>query len=369
MFRGSIIDGFSDEEATTVSQEHTTAQDAPAGAPLSAPIDQTASTCCPVAHNNQPLQLAARITRPPLFLADLPSQTMTPADIEEVQTASQAAQNRTYQPPRAAHTIQPIYPVHFNGFQSANATTSAPRAPSTPSQRAPSTSNAWRPTAPDPQTVARIALLPSLRPAMEVEEIKALLAPVMQHLEKLATTTIPPDNGRVASYTAMQVLNDRILPVGRHITQQLTIVEEDRRGATEMDVCRYIAEHHWPQDLVRVNALMVMEMCRNTIYLERIRHEHMLAQLVAESRRLRAEDEQEEEACRFEGLDDRFVDEWECEISVLNDEDMWASLAGGETWRSAPLLGEIMSELEIGDTDDEGGGDMAGEVPRLGYLR
>lgn len=236
MFRGPLLDDSSDEEATTVSEELTTAQDATEGASLSAPTDQTASTFSPVARNDQYLQPAARSTRPPFFLTDPPSQTMTPAEIEKAQAAIQAAQNRTYQPSLAAHTIHPIYPVHLNGFQSTNAPTPTPRAPNTPNRRTPTTSNtsaptasnAWRLTAPDPQTIARIALLPSPRPVMEAEEIEALLAPVKQQLEKLATTTMPPDSGRVASKTAMQVLNDRLLPVGRYITQRLANMQEDR---------------------------------------------------------------------------------------------------------------------------------------------
>lgn len=202
---------------------------------------------------------------------------------------------------------------------------------------------------------------------MEAEEIKALLARVKQQLEKLATTTMLPDNGCVVSKTAMQVLNDRLLPVGRYITQRLASTADGIRGAIETEVCRYIAERYWPQDLVRVNALRVMEMYRNAIFLERIRHEQVLAQLEAESRRLWAEEE--EEAPRLEGLEDGFVDEREGEMKRLIDEDMWASPAGGEVWRPAPLLGEIMPELEIGDTDDEGDFDMADEVSWSGYAR
>lgn len=108
-------------------------------------------------------------------------------------------------------------------------------------------------------------------------------------------------------------------------------------------------------------------MYRNAIFLERIRHEQVLAQLEAESRRLRAEEE--EEARRLEGLEDGLVDEREGEMTGLIDEDVCASPAEEQVWRLAPLLGDIMPELEIGDTDDEGDVDMADEVSWSGYAR
>ena len=104
------------------------------------------------------------------------------------------------------------------------------------------------------------------------EEIQTFLAPVQTELGKLKGTRMPPDNGRVADKSAIQVLRDRLLPIGRYIIQTLDNIEESRRGGTETEVCRYIDEHYWPQDLAQVDGLGIMAMYRNTIYLEALRH-------------------------------------------------------------------------------------------------
>jgi hypothetical protein len=189
---------------------------------------------------------------------------------------------------------------------------------------------------------------------MQAEEIETLLAPVKSELLKLRGTSMPPDNGRVASKSAMQVLKERLLPIGRYITQRIANMAVDRRGATVTETCGYIADHYWPQDLVQVDGLRIMEMYRNAIYLERIGHEQWLEELEEEASRLRAEEE--EEARRFEAFEYGFVYEGEDVMPGLIDEDAWRS-SGEEEFRPEPLLGEVISELvvdegDVGLTDD-----------------
>lgn len=236
MFRGPYRDESSDEEAPTVSEEPTTVKDVIEGASTSGPTDQTANASSPAARNDPPSQPAARTTRPSLFLANLPSQTITPAEIAEAQAATEAAQTGTYEPSRAAHTIRPIYPVDPNGFQSSNSLTPTARAPSTPIRRVPIFPNTRQPTGPDPQMIASFPLLLSPPLVTDADEIETLLAPVKTELQRLRGTKMPPDNGRVASKSAMQVLKDRVLPVGRYVLQRVAGIDEGRRAAVEVDV-------------------------------------------------------------------------------------------------------------------------------------
>jgi hypothetical protein len=353
IFKGPFIDESSDEEVASAGAEPTTAQDATEGASTSAPTDQTTSTA-PSAPDDPPLQLATRTTRPPVLLANLSSQIMTEEEIAEAQAGIQASQIH-YEPSHAADTVHPVHPIQLNGFQSSNATTPSTRAASTPDPRAPTRSSNWRSTVPDLETIAGFAPLRPPPPIMTEAEIETLLAPVKTELEKLKGTRMPPDNGRVAGKTAMQVLRDRLLPIGRYIMQILDNIEEHRRGATETEVCRYIAEHYSPQDLTPVDGLGITEIYRNTIYLEKTRYEQWLAEVEEESRRVKAEEE--EEARRPEALEDRFVDESE-EVPRLVDGDVWRA-PGEERFRPVPLLGKVIPGLESDGTDDEGDVGMA----------
>lgn len=114
---------------------------------------------------------------------------------------------------------------------------------------------------------------------------------------------------------------------------------------------QYIAEHYWPQDLALVDELRFMEMYRNAIYLERVEYEHRLVEDEEEAKRLQAEEEEEEP--RLEALQGGFVDEAEQDVPGLIDEDVWRS-PGEEKSRPVSLLWEVMPELEIDETEDEG---------------
>ncbi|KAJ4368663.1 hypothetical protein N0V86_009572 [Didymella sp. IMI 355093] len=315
MFRGPFNDSSTDDESPPASRKHTTPHDASFAQskpkPKPKPSDQTAPTPTSTAPIRPPLPPARSTARPPLHLT---SQTMTPADIATAQAATEAAQTRSYELSRAAHRVPLLCPIQLNGFQSSNTT---PVALSTS----------------DPRTIARRVLLPSSLPVMGGERVERLLAPVEKELERLRGTRVPPNNGRVKGKSGMQVVKERIVPVGRYLVQRLANMDHSERGATETDVCRYIAEHYWPQHLVQADGPRVMEMYRNAIYLERVEYEHRLA-------------EEEEEATRLEASEEGSVDEMEQEMSPLIGQDMWTPQVGEELWRHVPNK-EEMPELEF----------------------
>lgn len=225
---------------------------------------------------------------------------------------------------------------------------------------------------------------------MDAEEIETRLAPVKSELQKLKGTSMPPDNSRVRGKSAMQVLKDRLLPIGRHITQCTAATDEEQRGRMETEVSHHVAEHYWPQGLVTADGLMIMEMYRNSVFLEKVRHEQWLVEV--EASRLRAEEEEdqprtraeeerhewraradkeeeewglraeeEESAWMFESLGDGVADVREDEMLALVDDDMWGS-PGELNFRPVPLPEEARSEFVIDGTDDEGDAVMADDV-------
>lgn len=189
---------------------------------------------------------------------------------------------------------------------------------------------------------------------MELEELRTLLAPVKGQLERLKGTKIPPQNGRVAAKSAMQILKERLIPVGRYVLQRVAGMENHKQGAAEAQICEYVAEHYWPQNLVQVHGFRVMEIYRNAIYLERLAYERQIAEDEAEVRRLQAleygyvDDEEEETPALMEGGGRRLQEDEEWVPHEF--EDAWGPVdTDEEMWRSEVTL------IEDQDEDEEGG--------------
>lgn len=177
MFRGPFDDESADEDDATARQEPMTMSDATdAGLSTSqAPTNAPATRQDPSSYTTGGTAPARASFLPP----NLPSQTTRePTSNERHSTAA-----RTCQPSRAAHTLPTASPISSSAHPA---------------------------------------------PPMTTSEIDALLQPVKDLLQKLKTTTLPPDNGRVSAKPAIQVLRDRVLPVGRYVLQRLGGLEGER---------------------------------------------------------------------------------------------------------------------------------------------
>ncbi|CAA9960844.1 DUF4208 domain containing protein [Pyrenophora teres f. maculata] len=100
----------------------------------------------------------------------------------------------------------------------------------------------------------------------------SILAPILKDLNRLKALTpenLPPPNPRIRTQRYAQSLKHRLLPVGRFIVNNLDQVAEDKRGALELDLCRYIADKFWPLPTDAYTHLKIHEMYRNALYLGR----------------------------------------------------------------------------------------------------
>ncbi|KAF2993577.1 hypothetical protein E8E13_000055 [Curvularia kusanoi] len=126
-----------------------------------------------------------------------------------------------------------------------------------------------------------ISIAPPSRPftvnTMDLSaRIDTILLPVLPELRRLQATTVPPYNPHMQAKTAAQVLCGRLAPIGRHIVK---LVEKDIRVAVlEIDICSHIADRYWPQDLMSVDGLRIMEMYRNAAFLMRLQKERWEAE-------------------------------------------------------------------------------------------
>ncbi|KAJ8109059.1 hypothetical protein OPT61_g7731 [Boeremia exigua] len=95
------------------------------------------------------------------------------------------------------------------------------------------------------------------------------LDPVLPALQKLKATRVPPYMSRLQTVSTTQILRTRLLLVGRHILTLLNSEPVERRGALEVELCEVVAEKYWPQEVIEMGALGVMEMYRNALFRER----------------------------------------------------------------------------------------------------
>ncbi|PVH98808.1 hypothetical protein DM02DRAFT_680898 [Periconia macrospinosa] len=99
------------------------------------------------------------------------------------------------------------------------------------------------------------------------EESKAILRPVQGHLEKLGGP-LPPQGLRIKTKLPMQIMKERLIPIGEHIMSHLKSVPVLKRGRVEIQLCQYIANHFWPDLPNAPNVsphLYIMEIYRNAL--------------------------------------------------------------------------------------------------------
>lgn len=110
---------------------------------------------------------------------------------------------------------------------------------------------------------------------------------------------------------------------------------------------RYIADNYWPHELVQVDGLRVMEMYRNTVYLERVEWEQGV---------------KEEEIWEpdMSGIVDVDGDADE-DMPGLVAEEVWKPKVAEETWKPV-AIGEEAWEPEIGKIDEQDEEDGVGGV-------
>ena len=97
-----------------------------------------------------------------------------------------------------------------------------------------------------------------------------LLEPVREHLMRLKALTpesLPPYNPRLRTRRYPQILKHRLLPIGQFIVSKLNQTAEDKRGALELRLCRYIANNYWPLPTDEYTHLRIHEMYRNSLYM------------------------------------------------------------------------------------------------------
>ena len=102
----------------------------------------------------------------------------------------------------------------------------------------------------------------------DLERLENLLAPVRVSLVLLRNTKIPPYNLRLRTRAPAEILKERLLPIGKYLLAILKKEREERRGEVEVDICQYIAETYWPHRVLEVDGMRIMEMYRNTVFLE-----------------------------------------------------------------------------------------------------
>jgi len=97
-----------------------------------------------------------------------------------------------------------------------------------------------------------------------------LLEPVRDDLVRLKALTpesLPSYNPRLRTQHYAQILKHRLLPIGQFIVSKLDQIAEDKRGALELHLCRYIASNHWPLSTDEYTHLRIHEMYRNSLYM------------------------------------------------------------------------------------------------------
>lgn len=120
------------------------------------------------------------------------------------------------------------------------------------------------------QSVNHAEMSLGLYSSQERIQLGILLEPVREHLEKLKSVTassLPAYNPRVRSKQYAQVLNSKLLPVGKFILELLQSVPDQDRGCQELKLCRYIAVEYWPSALSPTVHLRIQEAYRNAIFL------------------------------------------------------------------------------------------------------
>lgn len=97
-----------------------------------------------------------------------------------------------------------------------------------------------------------------------------LLEPVRENLVKLKALTpesLPPYNPRLRTQPHAQILKRKLIPIGGFIVNHINQVAEDKRGALELQLCRYIASNYWPLLTDEYTHLRIHEMYRNALYM------------------------------------------------------------------------------------------------------
>lgn len=96
-----------------------------------------------------------------------------------------------------------------------------------------------------------------------------ILAPVLADLQELKALTpesLPPGNLNFATRSHAQVLNEKLLPIGKFIGDYLDGIPEAKRGVLELRICRYIADEYWPLPVENFTYLKIQEKYRNALY-------------------------------------------------------------------------------------------------------
>ncbi|CAI6337848.1 unnamed protein product [Periconia digitata] len=97
-------------------------------------------------------------------------------------------------------------------------------------------------------------------------EAEVILEPVKEELEKLGQP-LPPAELQLKMKPGMQIIKERLLPIGEFIVRYVGSLEDKDRGRMELKLCQYIADHHWPIHSPPLEPhLHIQEIYRNMIF-------------------------------------------------------------------------------------------------------
>ncbi|PSN65190.1 hypothetical protein BS50DRAFT_589622 [Corynespora cassiicola Philippines] len=194
---------------------------------------------------------------PPKFLTTLATMWGSMWDSSIRFTFGQPPSPASTNSPEESPTLLPTNPATSSSPTTPTATPRQPPPSAPPTSTLASLAAAAIHADADP---APIADMQPLTPAEEHWAREALhpILPQLQHLRQTTRASLPPPHPSITQRPYAQILKARVVPIGRFIMGVQGMGVGD-----EMRLCRYVADHYWPDATVSRAHVRIFEMYRN----------------------------------------------------------------------------------------------------------